>query len=85
MADYSSHQKKIISRYYENRDEIMLQRLSELVSELYLAETDRRRDQLWERVAAAMRNLKVKESIAAHILEKRSPEVLAANLKEWTA
>lgn len=85
MADLSRHQKKIVERYYENRDAIMLDRLSELVTELYLADTDRQRDRLWSRVDAAMKNLKIKPSIARHILENRSPESLAANLKDWIA
>jgi hypothetical protein len=83
MPDFTPHQKKIVDRYYENRDHIMLDKLSQLASELYLAESDKKRDQLWQRVAAAMKNLKIDESLRAHILEKRSPEILAENLKDW--
>lgn len=83
MTDYTPHQRRIIDRYYDQRDAIMLTKLSDLVSELYLAQNDRKRDQLWKRVAAAMKNLKVPETSAAHILEKKSPEVLAVHLKDW--
>jgi hypothetical protein len=83
MTDYTPHQKKIIDRYYDNRDAIMLQKLSELVSELYLAENDRAKERLWERVALALRNLKIKESIATHILTQRKPELLASHIKDW--
>lgn len=38
MTDYTPYQQKIIKRYYDNQDSIQLQRLSELVGELYLAE-----------------------------------------------
>ena len=38
MADYSPYQKKIINRYYKNFDAIKHQQLSELATELYLAE-----------------------------------------------
>ena len=85
MADYSPHQKKIIGRYYDRRDEIALARLGEIVSELYLAETDRKRDQLWKRAEQAMNALKVLPSLADHILRKRSPEILARNLRDWLA
>lgn len=85
MADYSPHQKKIIDRYYDNRDSIMVGKLSELVTELYLADTDAKRDRLWKRVETAMKNLKVKESHAAHILSKRSVEVLAKHVQDWSA
>ncbi|HVP11220.1 MAG TPA: hypothetical protein VMV94_08565 [Phycisphaerae bacterium] len=83
MPDFTPHQKKIIDRYYEHRDQIMLDKLSQLVSELYLADSDKKRDQLWKRVATALKNLKIDESLRAHILQKRSPEVLAANLRDW--
>ena len=49
MPDYTRHQKKIIERYYDRREEIMLAKLQEIVTELYLAETDAKRDQLWKR------------------------------------
>ncbi len=38
MEDFTPHQQKIIKRYYANQDTAQLQRLAELVSELYLAE-----------------------------------------------
>ena len=83
MTDYTPHQKKIIERYYSHRDEIMLARLGEIVSELYLADTDARIDRLWKRAQKAITALEVPESVARHILERRDPEVLARNLSRW--
>jgi len=83
MAEYSKHQKKIIERYYDQRDAIMLGKLQELVTDLYLAETDRKRDRLWERARAAMVNLKVKPSLMEHILTRRDPAILAKNVQDW--
>ncbi len=83
MAEHTRHQKKIIERYYDQRDTIMLGKLSELVTELYLADGDKQLDRLWDRVDKAMKNLNIKESTAAHILRQRSPEVLAAHVKDW--
>lgn len=85
MPDYTPHQRRIIDGYYANRDDIMLTKLAELVSDLFLAATEKKRDQLWKRVAAAMKNLKVPPAIQEHILEKRSPELLASHLKDWSA
>lgn len=84
MADYTRHQKKIIERYYDNRDGIMVNKLSELVTELYLADSDSKRERLWKRVETAMKNLKIKDATAAHILQKRSVEVLARHVKDWS-
>lgn len=83
MPEYSAHQRKIIDRYYTHRDTIMLNKLSELVAELYLADTDKKKDQLWKRVATAMKNLKIPQATADHILAGRSAEQLARHLKDW--
>jgi len=85
LADYTPHQKKIINRYYDHKSDIMLGKLAELVGELYLADSDKKRDKLWERVGLAMKNLKVNPELAGHILEKRDPKLLAEHLRDWMA
>ena len=81
--EYSSFQQGVINRYYDNLPRTSLDKLAELVTELYLAKTEKRREQLWQRVAKAMAVIKVPEKIAQHILSKRKPEILAANLEDW--
>lgn len=83
QRDYSEHQQRIISRYYSSLDTLMLQKLQALVSELYLAESDKKKDRLWKRVQQAMENLKVPSPIAEHIMGTRQVEVLAKNLQDW--
>ena len=81
MADYTPYQKKIIDRYYKNFDAITFQRLSELASDLYLAE-GKARDRLWKRVDEALRKIEFPESRVAHLMDKRDPQLLVAVLKE---
>ena len=81
--EYSKHQQKVIKRYYDNLDTIKLQKLQELVTDLYLAKDTPKEDKLWERAEKAMRQLKIKPKIIEHIMVKRSVEVLAENLKDW--
>jgi len=81
--EYTPHQRDVIARYYENLDTIMLQKLQELVSDLFLAETAAKRERLWGRVDTAMKNLKVPASLHAHIMKRRDVQVLAENLKDW--
>ena len=69
--------QKIISNYYENRDSIMIQSLSEVVSELYLASDDRRRRQLWRRAETALKNLGTKPEEIRRILVARALGALA--------
>jgi hypothetical protein len=81
MEDYTKHQQKIIKRYYENFDQIALQRLSELVGDLYLAE-GKKRDKLWQSAAAFMEKLGIPRDRIDHILDKKDPETLARLVKE---
>ena len=85
MPEYTRHQQKIIERYYDRRDEIMLSKLGEIVTELFLAEDEAKAKRLWERAAKAMRALRIPESISSHITSQRDPETLARNLKQWLA
>ena len=80
---HSKYQTGVVSRYYEHLDTIMLQKLGELVTELYLADTPAKQNQLWQRVRRAMLKLKVTPAIIDHIMKKKSVEILAKNLQDW--
>ena len=49
MAEHSEYQKKIIRRYYDNREQVDEQRLAELVTNLYLSEGKKKLEKLWRR------------------------------------
>jgi len=81
MPKRSPHQQRIIRNYYEHRDDIMLQKLGDLVTELYLAE-GKKRAKLWERADTALRNLGVPEPQVEHLVASDSPALLAERLKQ---
>lgn len=81
MENYSAHQQKIIKRYYENIDGISLQRLSELVADLYLAE-GKKRAKLWESAAGCMQKLGVPQARIDHLLAQGKAELVANLVKE---
>ena len=81
--DYSQYQQGVISGYYNNLDTIMLGKLGELVTELYLADTKAKKDRLWQRAHKAMVKLKVSPAIINHIMQKEDVEILAKNLQDW--
>lgn len=81
MAGRTPYQERIIRRYYENQGDIMLQRLGELVGDLYLAE-GKSRSRLWQRAEGAMRQMKVPIDRIGHILKSDNPSLLAALVKE---
>ena len=80
---YSKYQQNVIGRYYDHLDTIMLQKLQELVTELFLAKDTPKEDKLWVRVQQAMVKLKIPKEIVAHIMMKRDVTILAKNLEKW--
>jgi hypothetical protein len=81
--EYSEYQKAVISGYYSNLDTIMLQKLSELVTELYLADSQTKIERLWQRAYKAMVNIRVPPAIIDHIMKKKDVDILAKNLQDW--
>ena len=71
----------MIRNYYQNRDEIMLQRLGELVTDLYLAE-GKAKSRLWKRVAEILEKLKVPKSRIQHLVASDNPVLVANTLKK---
>ncbi len=81
--EYSNYQKKVISNYYEHLDTIMLTKLQEIVTDLYLADSKAKQDRLWDRAQKAMEKLKIKPPVIAHIMKQRDATILAKNIQEW--
>lgn len=82
--DHSKHQQKIIRNYYQNREAISLQRLQELVTELYLAEGKNRKKQ-WEYIVAALKKLGLSEKRIDHLRSQDDPQMLAKVVEEMLA
>ncbi len=81
MPKRSSYQDRAIRNYYRNREAIMLQRLGELVGELYLAE-GKARARLWERAAGSLAHLGVPQQRIGHLLASDNPSLLAGLVQE---
>jgi hypothetical protein len=84
MAERSKYQQKIIKNYYNNQGAISLQRLSELVTELYLAEGKARAKQ-WTYIVAALEKLKVPKPQIEHLQKKDDPALVAKLVQELMA
>lgn len=75
---YSSYQKKLIKRFYDNREQIETQRLQEIVTEIYLAGSGKKADRLWERAAAILERAEgLAPAEVERIITKRDVEGLA--------
>jgi hypothetical protein len=84
MAERSKYQQKVIKNYYENRGAISLQRLSELVTELYLAE-GKQREKQWKYIVGALEKLEIKPQRIEHLRQQDDPALLAKLVEELMA
>jgi len=83
MSDksYTKYQQKVIERYYEHKDSIALQRLQELVTELYLSE-GKKRTKHWETIAKNLEKLGVAKVTIDHLKKQDKPELVAEIVKK---
>ena len=79
--DYSNYQQKVIQRYYDNKDQIDEQRLSELVTNLYLA-SPKKQAKMWESAEELMHRMKLPASRIAHVMQVKDAAVLAKIVDE---
>jgi hypothetical protein len=81
---YSKYQQKIIKGFYDNRETISMQRLSEQVTELYLSE-GKARAKHWKNIVAALTALKVPPSRIEHLQKQDDPALVAKLVEELMA
>jgi hypothetical protein len=84
MADLTKYQQKVVQRYYDHRDDIALQRVQELVTELYLSE-GKKRAKHWESLALHLGKLGVKPDVIAHLRKEDKPELVAKLVEKLMA
>ena len=81
MPEYSRHQQNIIKNYYQNRSAISLQRLQELVTELYLAEGKKRARQ-WKLIEGHLEKIGMKPDRIAMLVKKDDPALIAQVIEQ---
>ncbi|MFO0984159.1 MAG: hypothetical protein U1E76_20965 [Planctomycetota bacterium] len=77
MSDHTPYQKGIIKRFYEHRDTLAVQKLSEIVSDLYLETSPAKVSRAWSNAFAQLRAAGVPEATATKITLARDLDGLA--------
>jgi len=79
--EFSSSQRKIINRYYDNIDNIVITRLGEITTDMILAAGDPKKlDRLWKRAEQALAKVRDADGnpdpAITKILDSKDPEAL---------
>ena len=75
--DLSRRQSSIVKRYYDNLDTIVANRLQEAVTEIYLADSDKKRASLWKKVQLQLSKTPADPGVVHQIVEDGDVERLA--------
>lgn len=80
MTERTKYQQNIIRNYYDNRENIALQRAQELVTELYLTE-GKKRQKNWDLLVGHLLKLEVKQPTIDHLRSQDDPQQVAKLLE----
>jgi hypothetical protein len=81
MSDFSRYQQKVIKNYYDNRENIALQRAQEILTELYLTE-GKKRERHWKSLLENLKKLGVGQATLDHLIATDDPKAAAAIIQE---
>lgn len=76
------YQQGIVKRFFAHRDSVLSTRLSEAVSELFVCESDTKREKLWKSALDTMARAGVDAADIAQLQESRDLKVLAGVVSE---
>ncbi|GAN34990.1 MAG: hypothetical protein DYG83_06665 [Candidatus Brocadia sp. AMX2] len=79
---YTEYQKKMIKNFYENKDLRLIQRLGELVSDLYLETSEKKKESGWKRIKKMLLDLKVHPNEVEYLTKDKNLSVLSKKLAE---
>ncbi|MEQ8788653.1 MAG: hypothetical protein RIC55_20250 [Pirellulaceae bacterium] len=80
-GNHTKYQQNIIRNYYQNREGIALQRVQELITELYLSE-GKKREKHWKSIAGHLEKLGVAKKTIDHLISENNPELVASLIKK---
>jgi len=79
---YTPYQQKVIRRFYENKDLRLIQKLGELVSNLYVETSEKKREYGWKRIKEILIDLKVHPHEVEFLTKDKNLTVISKKLAE---
>ena len=79
---YTPFQQKVIRRFYENKDLRLIQKLGELVSNLYVETSEKKRESGWKRIKEILIDLKVHPHEVEFLTKDKNLAVISKKLAE---
>ncbi len=82
VKGYTQYQKKVIKNFYENKDLRLIQKLGELVSNLYVETSEKRKESGWKRIKKMLTDLKVHPHEVEYLTKDKDLSMISKKLAE---
>ena len=79
---YTPYQQKVIRRFYENKDLRLIQKLGELVSNLYVETNEKKRESGWKKIKEILIDLRVHPHEVEFLTKDKNLAVISKKLTE---
>jgi len=82
VKGYTGYQKKVIKNFYENKDLRLIQKLGELVSNLYVETSEKKKETGWKKIKKMLENLKVHSHEVEYLTKDKNLSMISKKLAE---
>lgn len=79
---YTEYQKKVIRHFYENKDLRLIQKMGELVTDLYLETSEKKRESGWKKIKKMLIDLKVHPQEVEYLTKDKNLAVISKKVAE---
>ncbi len=82
VKGYTEYQRKVIKNFYENKDLRLIQKLGELVSNLYVETSEKKKESGWKRIKKMLTDLKVHPHEVEYLTKDKNLSIISKKLSE---
>lgn len=79
---YTPYQQKVIKNFYENKDLRLVQKMGELVSNMYLEKSEKRLESGWKKIEKILTDLKVYSNEIEYLTKDKNLSLITKKLAE---
>jgi len=79
---YTQYQKKVIRNFYDNKDLRLVQKLGELVSNLYIETNEKKKETGWRKIKKMLTDLKVHPGEVEYLTKDKDLSLISKKLDE---
>ena len=79
---YTQYQKKVIRNFYDNKDLRLVQKLGELVSNLYVETSEKKKETGWKKIKKILTDLKVHPGEVEYLTKDKDLSMISKKLDE---